>query len=401
MKVRALPSFVVLTTLCLVGCGHYTCGITFGSSTCTPSGGGISQTGGNSIPVTSFVYFVDDADSQIAVAGLNVASSETFAPVSNFVSPPLPTAPTIDFGGVIVNQEFLYIPFVNNTLYGFFIDGSTGALAPVLLSPYSVTSPASIAADPAGRFLFVGGGTGISVFLINASDGSLTPSGSTLATTSAPTQMVTDGNGQFLYALEGSQIAAYSYAAVSGALTAVAGSPFSFTPAMAQISGESSGKYIVGITAQDGANGGIADDSIYVFAISQSGSSLGALSPVAGSPFATLYSPLYMTVSPNGAFVYTFNQNAVGTTTQADPMEGYALDSSTGKLTALSTSPFTTLTSTIGKFDQSGQYMFAEGSVLGVGSMFAYAADPTTGALASTLPQVAAPSASFAVTDAP
>jgi 6-phosphogluconolactonase (cycloisomerase 2 family) len=268
------------------------------------------------------------------------------------------------------------------------------------LSPYSVTSPSSIVADPQGRFLFVAGSTGITVFLVNATDGSLTLSGSTVATTSVPTQMTTDGLGQFLYAIEGSKIAAYSYASVSGALTPVVGSPFSFTPAMAQISGESSGKYIMGITAEDGENGGFADDHIYVFGISQSGSA-GALSPVAGSPFATVYSPVYMTVSPNGAFVYTFNQNPAGTVTAPDPMEGYALDNTTGKLTALSTSPFNDLTSTIGKFEQSGQYMFAEGYVLGVGGTFAYSADPTTGALGSTLPHNGSASPSFAVTDAP
>ncbi len=46
MKVRVLLSSVLLlSTMWLASCGHYTCGITFGSSTCSSGGSGISQGG--------------------------------------------------------------------------------------------------------------------------------------------------------------------------------------------------------------------------------------------------------------------------------------------------------------------------------------------------------------------
>jgi hypothetical protein len=59
------------------------------------------------------------------------------------------------------------------------------------------------------------------------------------------------------------------------------------------------------------------------------------------------------------------------------------------------------LTAAIGKFDQSGQNLFVYAVDNGVGGAFPYAADTSTGALASTLPQLGFPSFSFAVTDVP
>ena len=57
-----------------------------------------------------------------------------------------------------------------------------------------------------------------------------------------------------------------------------------------------------------------------------------------GSPVPTLSSPVYLAVSPNGKFVYTFDQTSDIVSTVNDPMEGFAF--STGTLTELGTSPF-------------------------------------------------------------
>lgn len=401
MKVRLLLSSVVLlSTMWLISCGHYTCGTTFGSATCTPSGGGLNQGGGNSISQTAFEYFMDDTAGQLSAEGLNVSNSQTFASIAGFASPPLAPVNTIDFGLAIVGKQFLYVAFNDNTVYGFSIDGSTGALTPVSAqSPYSVISPSCIAADPNGAFLFVGSSSGVSVFTVN-SDGSLTPApGSPFSTGGTPTQMGTDGTGKYLYAVQSSGITAFSYAS-SGVLTPVVGSPFAFTPPMVQVEGELSGNYLVGTSAEVGAGSGPIDKHIYVFGITQSGSSAGALAQATGSPFATTYSPIYLAVSPNGKFVYTFNETSAGSSSP-DPMEGYQLGSG-GTLTALASSPFTTLPADIGKFDQSGQYLFVYATGSGVaGGSYAYAADTSTGALSSTLPHAGFPTSSFAVTDAP
>ena len=276
-------------------------------------------------------------------------------------------------------------------------------------SPFGVGTLASlnsVAADPTGRFLFVAGLGGIAAFTVDPTSGSLTlttgspfplPTGSAV-----PAQMATDGQGKYLYGVDsfpGSEVVAFSYDQTSGALTAVTGSPFAGAGFnMAEIAGESSGKYMVGITEEVGQNGGIADNHIYVFGIGAG----GVLAPVTGSPFATTNPPIFMAVSPNGAFVYTFNETiGSGGNGSIDAMEGYSLTA--GALTALTTSPFTGLDATIGRFDQSGQFLFAEAiGASGIGETFPYTADPTTGALTSTLStSVSAAGSLYAVTDAP
>ncbi len=392
-KVRLLlsSSVLLLSTIWLIGCGHYSCGTTFGSATCAPGTGGISTGtgGGNSIAVTAFVYFMDPSAGQLALEGLNVADSQTFAPVSSFVSPVLPQF--TDGGIVMVNKSFLYLPFPGNgTLFGFSIDATSGALTAVPNSPYTnVSFPESIAADPKGAVLFVGGSAGITAFTVSPTDGSLTFVGLT-PTTAGPTQLVTDGLGKYVYALTGSTISAFSYTS-SGALTAVPGSSFASAKALTQIAGEASGTAIFGITG--------TDTKVFVFSIAQ------AISPGAltlSSTVPTTFSPVNLAVSPNGKFVYTFNETTTGTSTTIDPMEGFSFSS--GTLTELSgISPFTALTATNGKFEQSGQFLFAEGVApsSSVGGTFSFGANTSTGALTDTLPSAGVPGTSFAVTDAP
>ena len=62
---------------------------------------------------------------------------------------------------------------------------------------------------------------------------------------------------------------------------------------MAQIAGEASGKFLFGITAENGGGSGAIDNHIYVFSIA-SGGGLTTF----GSPVSTLASPVYLAVSP-------------------------------------------------------------------------------------------------------
>ena len=237
----------------------------------------------------------------------------------------------------------------------------------------------------------MGGSAGISTFTINPNDGSLTPVATT-ATVGTPTQITTDGLGKYVYALTGSTITAFTYTS-GGVLGSVTGSPFSI--GMAQIAGESTGKFLLGITGENGGGSGAIDNHVYVFSIAAG----GGLS-VFGSPVPTLSSPVYLAVSPNGKFVYTFDQTSDGVSTTNDPMEGFAF--STGVMTELGTSPFTGLDASVGKFDQSGQYIFSIASVpnSSFAGEYAYAVD-ASGAVTSNLAHAGAPNAGYAVTDEP
>jgi hypothetical protein len=398
-KFRVLLILMVgLATLGMASCGHYTCGLTFGNSTCGAGGTGITSSGGTTTGSgAAFVYFVDVKDGGMALEILDMVSPTSFTDISNFVPPTLPSGPK-GTGGVVVDTKFLYIP-CGLAVCGFSIDGTTGALTAVPNSPNAVLGAYSVAADPAGRFLFVSDfANDIAVFTINSTDGSLIAvAGSPFTTPVKPSQMTTDGKGRYLYEVQGypgSEVGAFSYDQTTGALTAVPGSPFAFN--MAEITGEASGNYLLGITG--GLNGGTSDKHVYVFSIAQTGSALGAIVPVTGSPFATTYTPINLTVSPSGAFVYTFNQEPVALT--FDPMEGFSL-SSAGALAALDSSPFTSFPAQVGQFEQSGQYMIAVAEAANIGvSTFPYALDSTTGALTSTISPLGDPG-TFVVTDAP
>src|SRR5579859_3876295 len=135
MKVRALLSFVlVFSAMWLSGCGHYICHTTLGASTCTPSGGGLSSGGGggSNLSQTAFVYFIDyGVASPMAAEGLNFADSQTYAPISSFVSPNFPNGMGAPGGMVIVDKKYLYMPFQSGELFSFSIDAATSDLTQI------------------------------------------------------------------------------------------------------------------------------------------------------------------------------------------------------------------------------------------------------------------------------
>jgi 6-phosphogluconolactonase len=393
MKVRALLSLIVLLMMAsLVGCGHYTCGATFGNSSCTTSGStSISQSGGGKTgSAVAFAYYADDNNGNIGGAMLDSAGN--FNAITNFTQPTF--SPAIDGNMVIVQKKWLYMPLTSALVLGYSVDGSTGALTALPSSPYvnSTSNFFSITADPAGKFLFLNGDTSqqITVFSINQTDGSLTEVGVYATGGVNAWGSTTDGQGKFLYAAAGpvgiSQIAALSIGS-TGALTVVPGSPFTFPFHVSQVKGEASGKYLFSVSADVGVNNTSISDHIYSYAINQS---TGAISQVTGSPFATTYSPYNLTVHPSGGYVYTFNESSSGVIT---PMEGFSINSSTGALTEVSN--LGSFTPEIGMFDESGAYMFTHGvgelgvlnfssgnltssvTSLGIGSNFGWAATDT------------------------
>ena len=72
------------------------------------------------------------------------------------------------------------------------------------------------------------------------------------------------------------------------------------------------------------------NDQVHVFSIN---TSTGALTAVAGSPFATGVGPCNIDTSPDGGFIYVANYSG-GT------VSAFVLDRATGGLTPLVNSPF-------------------------------------------------------------
>jgi 6-phosphogluconolactonase (cycloisomerase 2 family) len=371
MKVRGLVSSVVLlTAIWLVSCGHYVCGTTFGASSCTASGGGLG-TGGNGTAV-AFDFFLNGG----SINGAILDTSGNFTLINNFVSQPVPLSGA--FGGMIVVQKRWLYATKSAEILAYSINGTTGALTAITGNPfaYSGTEAYSVTTDPAGKFLFVTGANDVQVwvFAINQTTGALTTVGSyPTAGLSFAAYPATDGLGKYLYVTAGNLGGAVDVFSIgaTGSLTLVATQSVS----IAVLQGEPTGLFMLGVSG-NGANNGVGSDNhIYVYSINQS---TGALTLV-GSPFATTYIPSTLVVHPNGTLVYTFNQTVTGTSPGASPMEGFQLNTTTGALSALGSSPFTALTAPAGTFDQSGAYLFMHpGTSLTVASV-----NTTTGALSS------------------
>ena len=399
----------------------------FGGTTCSTSGsgggsgfgGGGGGGGGGGSSASAYAYAVDSTNSTIDGFALN-AGAGTFASISGFNAPSVPGNGG-GVGMVVAQKQYLYAAFASTgQIYAYTIS-SSGGLTAISGSPYTasflgglalggVTQSAMIT-NPTGSLLFISDPIGETIYVFAiGSGGALTAvSGSPFSVpltdpAFTPMNMATDGLGAYLYVVsgatvdhQGTQIAAYVIADGSngttlGALTPVVGSPFSAIGYnMWQLQGETTGQYMIGTTGSSAYYSGVSDnDNLYVFGITQSGTNLGALTPVATSPFATAYSPYTIAVQPTGSLVYSFSFN--DTATAFNPIEGYTLSS--GALTVDSSSPFTSLTAdegTWGQFDQSGAYLFTYASFMNTSGDLVTQIAPLTVGTGGALTQTATP----------
>jgi 6-phosphogluconolactonase len=225
-----------------------------------------------------------------------------------------------------------------------------------------------VATDPKGQFLFVGSETApaIWVFSVNPASGILTVVGGSPFITGftaggVADVMTVDASGQFLYAGQLDNtfgVAGFAINSSTGALTPLAGSPFA-TVQVAQIHASPTAELLFGV--QEVADGAPAatDPHIYAYLIN---SSTGVLTPVAGSPFltGTGAAPFDFAISPTGTYVYAMEEN-VTTSTDA-PIEGFLVNSGTGALSSMGT--FSGVPTSQGcRFDQSGIYLFCVDSL--------------------------------------
>jgi len=384
MRVRAvLMLTVALALMGLASCDHYTCtsGATFGSSSCTATGSGLgSGTGGSA--TAAFAFDVDEAGT-IDGYTLNTTAG-TFEATSGYTAPTVPTN-NGGVGMVVAQAKYLYAGFGDvGELYGWTID-STGVLTAIGGSPFSApfladyvtgVGETNMIVNPAGTYLYFAA-TGVDeiyAFQIG-NGGALTavagsPFSATFPLGGGPMNLAIDGLGKYLYASNGN----YSSHTATQVLTYSIGSGGALTPVgtvldspMWLLKGEPTGKFMIGTSGNAVVDSGIDDDHLYVFSIG----STGALTEVAGSPFATEFSPFSIAVQSNagGNLVYSFSFN--DTATAFNGVEGYEI-TSTGTLSAVSGSPFTGVAEgSWGQFDQSGAFLLVYASYVpeGTGSV--------------------------------
>jgi 6-phosphogluconolactonase len=380
---------VAAAMITLASCDHYNCasGPTLGSS-CTASGGGLSTSGsgsGGGSATAAFVFVADSAGTGTAgtIDGYTLnTSASTFSATPSYIAPTTPLGDA-GVGMVVAQKQFLYTGFGStNTIYGWQI-GADGSLTTLNASPYpapfmsfveSGFGTTSVITNPAGTLLFFADLFQDKIYGYQiGTDGVLTAASGSPFSVPFAGNMATDGLGKYLYVTDafsnhtGSQVAAYSIGS-TGSLTLVPGSPFAFP--MWQVQGEPTGNFLIGTTGQSAAPGfsGTDDDHLYVFSITQSGATAGAIAPVSGSPFATTNAPLSIAVQSNtgGNLVYAFGIE--DSDLAFNPIQGYTIGS-TGALTAASGSPFTGVAEgSQGAFDQSGDFLFVYGGIFNSGT---------------------------------
>ena len=234
--------------------------------------------------------------------------------------------------------------------------------------------------DPSGRFAYVTNldGNTISAYAINSSTGALTRlASSPLAGGGSPFYVTVDPSGQSAYVVNlfGNNVSAYTIDTSTGALSEVAGSPFAAVMQPSSVTVEPSGRFAYVTNECTARNCVKGDVSAYTI-----NSSTGALSRIAGSPFAPGIEPFSMTVDPSGRFAYVANACGFSAGCLPGKVSAYTINSSTGALRAVAGSPFPA-----GKFpssvivDPAGRFVYVTNLL--DNTVSAYTINSSTGAL--------------------
>lgn len=280
---------------------------------------------------------------------------------------------------------------VSGDVFAYYIYRNDGYIYPVPGSPFPVNrSVTAVAVHPSGKLVFAtrdenAAGDGVEVFQVQ-SNGALTQApGSPYSTQNGPQALVVDPSGKYLYVADGSgYIDAFEISETSAALTPLPGSPFKLTTT------GSCGAFPTDIIDPFGKNlytANAFEDSISGYAI---GSTTGALTQIAGSPWADsggcvtvncpqcAFNPESLAVDGSGKFLYALNGDI-------EDISIYSINSS-GALTYIKDTPngsaCGTTTGAI-RTDLTGNYVytFGCGTSIGAPDIVTFSINHTTGDL--------------------
>jgi hypothetical protein len=201
----------------------------------TPISGSPFTSGGNlflTIDPQNRFLFASDETPPGNVLAFTIQPNGGLAPVAGSPFPAVPGSANSSMPWeVVVDQSgsFVYVALVTSgQVAGFSINPTTGVLAPVPGSPFSIANQPiglhPLALATVGNYLYVGSGT-ISGYSIDVTTGALTA----LPNSQVPViaaALTIGGVGPTLYASGAGGISAFTINTQAGGLTPVAGSPF-------------------------------------------------------------------------------------------------------------------------------------------------------------------------------
>jgi len=207
-------------------------------------------------------------------------------------------------------NQFVYVVNQGSNNISAYVIASTGALAPIVGSPFAAGGllPRSLAVDPGGQFVYVAnaGSSSVSGFTIGTKGELKAIPGSPFAVVSGAFSVGLDPSGQFLYSAGGPNNASSTSTWIikrTGALSSVCGSPFRLDSALGatSLTVHASGQFVYVTNSRS--------NDVSAFAINGTN---GALAPVPGSPFPAGSNPLAVTTTAVIPYPGLFVQGANG-----------------------------------------------------------------------------------------
>lgn len=325
-------------------------------------------------PITrspKYVYVANQGSNSISGFGIN-ASTGALSSISGspFGTGTQPVSITSDPKG-----KFVYaINNGSNSITAYQVNSGNGVLTAISGSPFaSGTNPVGIAVDPTGRFLYVANqqSSDISAFLINSLSGALTPNGPAISIAQTPTTLAMDPTGQFVFTgTNTGSIYSHRINPTTGSLAEVPGFPFpgpGLPPVPNTLLVDSTGKYI--FSGGDSGLGGIYLRTINPLT--------GALQDGLHFGFSNTFTKQGLGVDPLGSYLY------VAYPGQSDV---FSIQQSSPGLHRITGSPFSGIGDSVA-VDPSGQYLFSLDARCGAtpcnGSIIARTIDSGTGQLSA------------------
>ena len=325
-------------------------------------------------PFYAYVYAAGGND-QIAAFPIEASTGAIGTPVTS-------AGPAGGPGMAVMDNAFLYASnplkvVSGGEIYGWMIDDATGALtavpgSPFFLGPMAYPNGVAVADNlgPSGPYLYIADLGTIDALQADTATGALTTVPGSPFTSGTNFNLTVDYLNHFVFAADEDSpggVLAFTIDASTGALTPVPGSPF-------PISSGSTGFMQLGQIVVDPTGSFVyvampSTSQIAVFSIT---SSSGVLTPVPGSPFAVGGGASAIATfnnSPGSDFLYVAN-------TTAGTISGYSINPTTGALSPLAGFPFA-ISATSLATDLSGGHLY----VSSASGVMVFSINPSTGAL--------------------
>lgn len=271
-------------------------------------------------PAVKFAYVANNGSNNVSIFSISsIGALTNIGSGSPIAAGSQPASVAVDPLG-----RYVYVANGNaaaSTISAYTMDSSTGRLTPIAGSPFAATgiSPASIAIDPTGKFVYVAnfGSSAlpgsISIYSIDAGTsgghvpGALISQGSITTTVDSPTSIIVTASaaGTFAHVANfgNDSLTSYSVNTSNGALTSTSPSiALSGGTSPTSVVAEPNGKFVYATNLSLPSNGNVA-----AFSIGQAISNGGALTALSGaSATSTLTGggPYSVAADPSGKFIY-------------------------------------------------------------------------------------------------